>query len=109
MSSLSIFTVSAVAQTQIPCARPFTVRPGDTCDGISAEQGVSSFQEQVICLQRVCLGCNDVHVVVDGNTLPSIADRAGISVATLIANNPNLGPDCNLLFPGEVLCVGESL
>ncbi|KAL4259537.1 hypothetical protein AB1N83_009701 [Pleurotus pulmonarius] len=118
--------VCTLAQMQIPCARPFTVRAGDTCDGISAEQGVSSFQlaasnfgvinadctnifpGQVICLRRVCLDCNNVHVVAEGDSCTSIANAAQISVGTLVANNPNLGPVCNLLFPGEVVCVANS-
>lgn len=50
----------------------------------------------MICLQRVCLDCDNVHVVADGDTCTSITDEAGISVATLVANNPNLGPDCNI-------------
>ncbi|KDQ26319.1 hypothetical protein PLEOSDRAFT_30066 [Pleurotus ostreatus PC15] len=100
---------------QIPCARPFTVRSGDTCDGISAEQGVSSFQlaasnfgvidancTNIFPGQATCLNCNNVRVVAPGDSCTSIANAAGISVATLVANNPNLGPTCNLLFPGEV-------
>ncbi|KAF9493859.1 hypothetical protein BDN71DRAFT_1449732 [Pleurotus eryngii] len=126
LAFLAAVAVCTVAQMQIPCARPFTVRSGDTCDGISAEQGVSSFQlaasnfgvinanctnispGQVICLRRECLDCNNVHVVAQGDSCTSIADAARISVATLVANNPNLGPNCNLLFPGEVVCVADS-
>ncbi|KDQ28625.1 hypothetical protein PLEOSDRAFT_27036, partial [Pleurotus ostreatus PC15] len=88
-----------------PCARPFTVRPRDTCDGISAEQGLASidiYPTNVICLPPVCLGCNSVRVVADGDTCTTIADNAGISVGTLVANNSNLGPDCNRLCPGQV-------
>ncbi|KAF4574274.1 hypothetical protein EYR36_005607 [Pleurotus pulmonarius] len=115
LAFLAAAAASVVAQMQIPCARPFTVRSGDTCDGISAEQGVSSFQlsasnfgvidancTNIFPGQRACLNCNNVHVVSGTDTCTSIANTAGISVATLVANNPNLGPNCNLLFAGEV-------
>ncbi|KDQ28621.1 hypothetical protein PLEOSDRAFT_1038797, partial [Pleurotus ostreatus PC15] len=148
-----IFAVGTVAQTEIPCARTYTVRPGDTCDAIAADQGVSSFQlaasnsctinedctnifpgqasmstfTGVICLQRVCLDCNDVHVVAAGDTCTSIADEAGITVPTLEANNPNIAPNCDIragqvsvnphlliVSPDgttmlQVLCVAQSL
>lgn len=125
LAFLVVVAVGSVAQTEIPCARTYTVRPGDTCDAIAAAQGVSSFQlaasnsctinedctnifpGQVICLRRICLDCNDVHVVAAGDTCTSIADEAGITVPTLEANNPNLGPGCDIRA-GQVLCVAES-
>ncbi|KAF7433767.1 hypothetical protein PC9H_005732 [Pleurotus ostreatus] len=125
LAFLVVVAVGTVAQTEIPCARTYTVRPGDTCDAIAADQGVSSWRRpipapstkiarisfrvrQVICLQRVCLDCNDVHVVAAGDTCTSIADEAGITVPTLEANNPNIAANCDIRA-GQVLCVAQSL
>ncbi|KZV76395.1 carbohydrate-binding module family 50 protein [Peniophora sp. CONT] len=109
------------------CARTYTVRIGDVCDSIAADQGVSTFQLETVnngtidsfCdnLQpgmQICLAlngqdCQPVHVVVDGEGCTSVADAAGISVATLVQNNPNLGPDCTLLFPGLVVCTDPTV
>lgn len=125
LALLAVAAVGAVAQSQIPCVRSYTVQPGDTCDGISANEGVSTFQlaasnpginndcsnifpSQVICLRRACLSCSTVHVVAPGDTCTSIASAAGISVPTLIASNPNLDSGCTNVYPGEVLCVESS-
>ncbi|KAL4258904.1 LysM domain-containing protein [Pleurotus pulmonarius] len=125
LAFLAAAAVGVVAQSQIPCVRSYTVQSGDTCDGISANEGVSTFQlaasnpginsdcsnifpSQEICLRRACLSCSTVHVVESGDTCTSIASNAGISIPTLIASNPNLDSGCTNVYPGEVLCVESS-
>ncbi|KAJ8519996.1 hypothetical protein ONZ45_g3143 [Pleurotus djamor] len=123
---LALTAVSTLAQVQIPCARPFTVSSGDTCDQIAAAEGISTFQilasnfgiinsdcsnifpNQVICLRRACLDCSTIHVVQEGDSCSAIASAAGISVPTMIGSNPNLDAGCTNIYPGEVLCVASS-
>ncbi len=52
---------------------------------------------------RCPVGCRR-YVVGVGDTIFSIARRLGVSVADVLACNPNL-PDPNLIFPGQVICV----
>ncbi|PPQ78502.1 hypothetical protein CVT25_011842 [Psilocybe cyanescens] len=109
-----------------PCARNYTVQPGDFCDKISAQQNVSTFQlasvnsgkidaacdnltvGEVLCLGLVGEDCTNVHVVVAGDTCASIALQAGISTATVLANNPNVNADCSNIGIDEVLCVAPA-
>jgi LysM repeat protein len=47
--------------------------------------------------------CEEVFIVVDGDTLESIAAANNLDLATLIAANPQIGnPD--LIFPGDKIC-----
>ncbi|KAF8995663.1 hypothetical protein BDQ17DRAFT_1365399 [Cyathus striatus] len=125
LSAVLVITVKSLA---IPanCDRQYTVRLGDTCDGISAAQNVSTYQLATVnagtinsdCSnlsvgEPLCLGitgqdCTQVSVVQSGDSCTAIASAAGISVATLLSNNPNIASDCTNIYPGEVLCVAPS-
>ncbi|KAH6873669.1 hypothetical protein BKA70DRAFT_1129908, partial [Coprinopsis sp. MPI-PUGE-AT-0042] len=104
----------------VPASAPTEVKPGDFCDKISAEQGVSSFQlanvnvgtinaacsnlfpGQIICLARTNLNCSPVAVVETGDTCTSLAAEAGITFSDILTNNPNVNPNCSNIFPGLV-------
>ncbi|KAH6899472.1 hypothetical protein BKA70DRAFT_1437281 [Coprinopsis sp. MPI-PUGE-AT-0042] len=127
LSKLAAFTLLASAATVKAqagtCLRTYEVKPGDFCDKISAEQGVSSFQlanvnvgtinaacsnlfpGQIICLARTNLNCSPVAVVETGDTCTSLAAEAGITFSDILTNNPNVNPNCSNIFPGLVLCV----
>ena len=57
---------------------------------------------QIICLSVVNQGCPNVHDVQKGETCITIAKNAGISVAQLIANNPQINEGCTNIRLGEV-------
>ncbi|TFK33715.1 hypothetical protein BDQ12DRAFT_690789 [Crucibulum laeve] len=120
---VSLFFVAGVhAQVASNCTRTYTVQAGDVCDLISAAQGVSTFQlatvnagvinsdctnlfvDEVICLATDSQDCSPVHTVATGDTCFDIAVAAGITIPDVVAQNPNVTPDCNI-YPGEVLCV----
>jgi len=67
------------------------------------------FPGELICLALQGEDCQPVAVVQSGDTCSSIAAGAAISTSTLIANNPNLGNNCQFLYPGEVVCVDSSI
>jgi len=89
------------------CSRFYTVNLGDTCDAISADQDVSTYQLAFVNQGRVdaacdnlaegeplCLGivgqdCGSVHVVYSGDSCANIVSTTGVSLSTLLANNPN--------------------
>lgn len=48
------------------------------------------------------MDCNTVHVVESGDFCAGIAGEAGISVDTLLANNPNVNSGCTNIAIGEV-------
>ncbi len=51
------------------------------------------------------VSCNGFYYTVQpGDTLFLIAQRFGVSLAALIAANPQI-PNPNLIFPGQVICV----
>ncbi|KAG6811287.1 hypothetical protein H0H92_008154 [Tricholoma furcatifolium] len=108
-------------QVRETCDRTYTVASGDTCDGISAAQKVSTYQlaldnpnihaacDNLIVGETLCLGflgadCTSVYVVASGDDCDTIATNANATVATLLANNPNVNADCSNIYPGEVLC-----
>ncbi|OAX38498.1 hypothetical protein K503DRAFT_800411 [Rhizopogon vinicolor AM-OR11-026] len=118
---------SVVAGTNLPdgCARTAVVQSGNTCDDISAAYNVSTYQLAAVngdminvgCTnlypgETLCLGikdqdCDTTHVVVKGETCYSVAGAAGISVTTLLDNNPNLNTICTNMYTGEVLCTSS--
>ncbi|KAF8654875.1 hypothetical protein AX16_003336 [Volvariella volvacea WC 439] len=118
-------TFALVSAQLAPCARTYTVQPGDWCDKISAEQDSSTFQLYVanigvinpdctnlvpgmeICLGRVGQDCTTVHVVQPGDTCSAISANAGISFNVLRYNNPMIDAECTNIYPGEVLCVAD--
>ena len=57
---------------------------------------------QVLCLGIVGQDCTDVHVVQAGDDCIDIAKAAGISLDTLLANNPNVNSACTNIHIGEV-------
>ncbi|KAJ8453626.1 hypothetical protein ONZ51_g13493 [Trametes cubensis] len=116
----------SVLVSQAECARDYTVVGGDTCDAICAKTGTPTFQlqfvnpdineactnlsvGQVLCLGIVDQDCTDVHVVQAGDDCIDIAKAAGISLDTLLANNPNVNSDCTNIHIGEVLCTADSV
>ncbi|KAI9444600.1 hypothetical protein H4582DRAFT_1806451 [Lactarius indigo] len=104
--ALSAFLAVASAQTSEGCTRTGTVLEDDTCDKLSARDGVSTFQlananqdvinaacdnifpDEILCLGLEGKDCTTVTVVQSGDTCGAIASAAGISVTTLLANNP---------------------
>ncbi|KAF8885619.1 hypothetical protein BD779DRAFT_1428243, partial [Infundibulicybe gibba] len=101
------------------CARTYTVQPGDTCDLISAAQGVSTFQlananpqvdqqcsnifeGDTLCLALAGQDCQPTHVVEEGDICNDIAADAGITFDQLRANNPNIDDNCLNIYLGEV-------
>ncbi|EPQ51676.1 hypothetical protein GLOTRDRAFT_123194 [Gloeophyllum trabeum ATCC 11539] len=135
----------ASAQSAI-CARNYTVHLGDTCDAISAQQGVSTYAtfthaiiqhteetpfaryqlafvnqgridaacDNLALGEPLCLGiqgqdCGSVHVVYSGDSCLNIVDSTGVSLTTLLANNPNVNAECSNIYPGEVLCTANQV
>lgn len=125
--TLAVLATAAVA-VNIPralptgCDRTYTVQPGDTCNAISAANNVSTYQlaivnngtinpycdnlypDEVICLGIAGQDCSTTYVMQSGDTCYTIAVGAGTTVATLLANNPNVNADCTNIYPSEVLC-----
>ncbi|EGO02268.1 hypothetical protein SERLA73DRAFT_178126 [Serpula lacrymans var. lacrymans S7.3] len=121
--------VSTVVAQSLPtnCDRNYTVQAGNTCDVISAQQNVSTYQLASVNAQIVntnctnlfvgellCLGltgqdCNVTYVMQSGDTCSTIAAGAGIPLSTLLTNNPNVNPICSDLYPGEVLCTSSQI
>ncbi|PFH45928.1 carbohydrate-binding module family 50 protein [Amanita thiersii Skay4041] len=109
------------------CSRQYVVQAGDFCDAISVAQNVSTFQlanvnanvinadcsnlfiDETICLGIVGHDCNIVHQVQEGDSCPTIASAAGITLDTFLKNNPNVNAGCTNIYIGEVLCVGPDL
>jgi len=124
--SLVVAAIVSVA-TAGPCVRQYTVQPGDTCDKISASQGVSTYQLAVIntgiindqCTnlvpnESICLGyqgedCTTVYTVVNGDTCDAIAAAQNVNTTLIHENNPQINPDCTNIYIGEVLCVASSV
>ncbi|KAI0653841.1 hypothetical protein C8Q70DRAFT_926914, partial [Cubamyces menziesii] len=109
------------------CSRFYTVVSGDTCDGISAKTSTPTFQLQeinadvingectnlflgeVLCLGLTGQDCTDVHVVQSGDSCVDIANDAGTTLSTLLANNPNVNSACTDIYVGEVLCTANHI
>lgn len=52
--------------------------------------------------------CTKFHMVKDGDTCASIADKYGISQADFLAWNPDVGEDCKNLWLDTYVCVSSS-
>ncbi|TCD71388.1 hypothetical protein EIP91_010094 [Steccherinum ochraceum] len=120
-TAIAVHAQSGVAN----CDREYTVQENDFCDKISAAQNVSTFQlaevnkavidplcdnlheGEVICLGVEGQDCTTVHVIAEGEFCFEIAGNAGISLDTLLANNPNVNSDCSNIGVGEVLCTAN--
>ncbi|KAF9000448.1 hypothetical protein BDQ17DRAFT_1359634 [Cyathus striatus] len=122
----AVFAVAVKSQTSPSCTRNYSVRLGDYCDLISAQQNVSTYQlatvnagiinadcsnlflREVLCLGLEGQDCDQVSVVQEGDSCWAIATAASITVDTLLDNNPNVATDCSNIYPGEVLCVAPA-
>ncbi|KAG8986924.1 hypothetical protein FRB90_003690, partial [Tulasnella sp. 427] len=106
------------------CARTYEVQAGDTCNGISAANNVSTYQLAALnsgidssCSnlsvgETLCLGlsegdCQATYVVQSGDSCWAIATSYGIDTDTLLSNNPQVNSACSNIYPGEVLCVSS--
>jgi len=108
------------------CAKYYEVRLGDTCNKISQQQQVSTYQlfsanqglinpecSNLFPGEWICLGlqgqlCGPVYTVEGGDTCEAIADKFGITVQALFLHNPNINAGCTNLGVGEVLCVAPA-
>ncbi|KAF8727193.1 hypothetical protein AX14_007505 [Amanita brunnescens Koide BX004] len=117
------FTAQYVSAAK--CSRTYVVKEGDTCDSISREHNVSTYQlaavnEGIIapgCTElntdkRICLGiigndCTATRAVRRGDTCDSIQAETGITAAHLHHNNPQINESCTNIYIGQVLCVAN--
>ncbi|EIW69077.1 hypothetical protein TREMEDRAFT_57084 [Tremella mesenterica DSM 1558] len=123
---LSIVVVLALIHSVLAvdgCTRTAVVQAGDTCDSISRQYGVSTFQLALVneasidenCDNlnpgdTVCLGvegvdCTKVYTVVEDDTCDGLIGTYGMSNDTLYSNNPQIDAPCDNIYVGEVLCV----
>ena len=72
--------------------------------GIIDAKCANLFVNEILCLGLVGQDCTTVAVVKSGDTCDSIAVTAHTSLATLLANNPNINAKCTNLHLGEVCC-----
>ncbi|KAG2134154.1 uncharacterized protein EDB93DRAFT_848560 [Suillus bovinus] len=120
--------VSAQTNSELPagCDSAVAVRAGDTCDTIAAENNVSTYQlsavnkiidpgcdnlavGEVLCLGIKGQDCKVTYILKPSDTCFSVAEEYGIPLSTLLANNPNVGPDCTKAYAGEVLCTASQI
>jgi len=119
------FVAQALAQKQ--CARSYTVKDGQICDGIASDMNVSTYQlsasnpsinadcSNLAAGMQLCLGyvgedCTTNYKVVSGDTCEQIAANHNINTTILYVNNPQVQADnCTQLYIGEMLCVAGSL
>ncbi|KZT25485.1 carbohydrate-binding module family 50 protein [Neolentinus lepideus HHB14362 ss-1] len=122
-----VATATMALAQNATCSRFYTVNLGDTCNAISADQDVSTYQlafvnqgtidaacdnlaeGEPLCLGIVGQDCGSVHVVYSGDSCANIVSTAGVSLSTLLANNPNVNADCTNIYPGEVLCTSNTI
>ena len=57
---------------------------------------------QILCLGIIGQDCTIVTPVNSGDTCTSITTAANITLATLLANNPNVNENCTNILIGEV-------
>ncbi|KAG6811851.1 hypothetical protein H0H87_010768, partial [Tephrocybe sp. NHM501043] len=55
----------------------------------------------VLCLGFEGQDCSTVHLVVEGDGCGAILAAANTTLATLVANNPNVDAGCTNIYPGE--------
>jgi len=116
-------TQSAFAAT---CSRSYTVKAGDICDTISANNQVSTYQlaainpsidagcDNLLPGETLCLGtdgadCSDTYLVTADDICETVAAKNNINTTILMVNNPNINDGCTNIYPGEVLCVADFL
>ncbi|VDC08033.1 unnamed protein product [Peniophora sp. CBMAI 1063] len=82
----------------------------ETVNNATIDAGCDNLQVgQQLCLAIINEACEPVHVVTSNDTCTSVAENAGTTVSTMIANNPNLGSGCTLLEVGLVVCVATDV
>jgi len=109
------------------CSRTYTIKEGDTCDKISAENNVSTYQLGLlndniidpdcknlhhgddICIGTLGEDCETTYVVGLGDTCLGIQEAWGINSTILYANNPQINEECDNIYVGEVLCTSETV
>ncbi|EJD43563.1 hypothetical protein AURDEDRAFT_114630 [Auricularia subglabra TFB-10046 SS5] len=116
-------TSTTAAPTTTGCTRTYTVKSGDNCNAIAVAQGVSLYQlqllnianacnnlqiGQVLCLASTSYNCQPVYTVQSDDTCSNIATSHGISLATFLADNPNLDPSTCPLQVGLSVCVSPN-
>ncbi|KAK5654042.1 hypothetical protein OQA88_7720 [Cercophora sp. LCS_1] len=118
----STFTPTTNTPTTPTCAgTTYTIQPGDTCNSISASEGIGTDwlitdngltahchdfpTTGTLCLANTC----DVYTVLVGDTCKSIAKDHDISEAQLRAWNPSINAGCYNLesMIGDQLCVNK--
>jgi|GEM_PF-91996 len=110
-----------------PNSFAYTVRTGDTLFSIAQRYGTTVaailainpqitdpsliYPGQVICVPQavpppppVCPPNSFAYTVMTGDTLFTIAQRYGTTVAAILAINPQI-TDPNVIFPGQIICV----
>lgn len=108
------------------CSRSYTVKAGDTCDGISSSQSVSTYQlatnnpsinsgctnlqvGQTLCLGTQGEDCTDTLVIEEGDTCDELIECAGINGTMFFHNNPTINDECTNLYVGQVVCVASEV
>ncbi|THH17969.1 hypothetical protein EUX98_g9033 [Antrodiella citrinella] len=123
VAALLALPFTSVAATD--CARSYTVKTGDYCDLISAQNNASTYQlavtnnpsinsdcsnlqpGQSICLGFVGQDCTTTYVVQGGDTCEGVYTAHGVNATLFQHNNPQLDSQCDNLYIGEVVCVSN--
>ena len=100
-------TVTLHVETETVTASP---APGEAepiesvADSEPAPGPVAEVDPDVVYGRHALLNSGDAYSVVQGDSLSSIAVRAGVSLAALISANPNIG-DPNLIYTGNIVTI----
>lgn len=123
LASLALLASGASAAE---CTRKYTVKAGDYCDTISAANKASTYQlgainagvinkdcdnlvpGQEICLANTDADCQEVTVVIAGNTCEAIWSKYNLDKEVFYKNNPQVRRDCRNIYIDEVLCVAKN-
>lgn len=124
--TIAVAALAFGASVNAQCTRNATVVAGNTCDDISRQYNVPTYQLALVnngtvnsdCTnlqisQELCLGwngmdCQETYTVVSGDTCNGINDKYSLTANQLYANNPQIDTaTCNNLYVGEVLCVAQ--
>ncbi|TFK47440.1 hypothetical protein OE88DRAFT_1666228 [Heliocybe sulcata] len=62
-----------------------------------------------LCLGIVGQDCGSVHVFYSNDSCTNVMDSTGVSLSTLLANNPNVDAGCTNVYPDEVLCTASTV
>lgn len=100
-------TMTLHVETETVTASP---EPGEAqpiepvADSEPAPGPVAEVEPDVVTGRHAYLSSGDTYSVVQGDSLASIASRAGVSLAALISANPNIG-DPNLIYTGNIVTI----